>query len=181
MKSKKTLMTTALLCVVSFSCVISAFAHSGRTDASGGHKDNQNKSGLGSYHYHCGGNPPHLHSGGVCPYKSGGTATVYPSTSSYYDTYDYTPTYTDRYDEGYDDGYDEGYSDGKEIGLGIGYETGCEETYTEAYDKGYDEGYDRGKDDGIDEVTPLDEFLMYYTPISAIAIICLCFKAFSRK
>ena len=46
-----------------------ALAHSGRTDASGGHRDNKNKSGLGSYHYHCGGNPPHLHTGGVCPYS----------------------------------------------------------------------------------------------------------------
>lgn len=33
------------------------YSHSGRTDANGGHKDNQNKSGLGSYHYHCGGYP----------------------------------------------------------------------------------------------------------------------------
>ena len=48
-------------------------AHSGRTDSNGGHKDNKNKSGLGSYHYHCGGHPAHLHDGGVCPY--GGTAT----------------------------------------------------------------------------------------------------------
>ncbi len=47
-----------------------AEAHSGRTDSSGGHKDNKNKSGLGSYHYHCGGNPPHLHDNGVCPYSS---------------------------------------------------------------------------------------------------------------
>jgi hypothetical protein len=45
-------------------------AHSGRTDSSGGHKDNKNKSGLGSYHYHCGGNPAHLHKNGVCPYDS---------------------------------------------------------------------------------------------------------------
>lgn len=45
-------------------------AHSGRTDASGGHHDNKNVSGLGSYHYHCGGYPAHLHSGGVCPYSS---------------------------------------------------------------------------------------------------------------
>jgi hypothetical protein len=45
-----------------------ADAHSGRTDSSGGHKDNKNKSGLGYYHYHCGGNPPHLHKDGVCPY-----------------------------------------------------------------------------------------------------------------
>lgn len=46
------------------------FAHSGRTDSSGGHKDNQNKSGLGGYHYHCGGNPAHLHTNGVCPYSA---------------------------------------------------------------------------------------------------------------
>lgn len=51
-----------------------ALAHSGRTDAHGGHKDNQNKSGLGSYHYHCGGHPPHLHDGGKCPYASGASA-----------------------------------------------------------------------------------------------------------
>ena len=46
-------------------------AHSGRTDANGGHRDNKNKSGLGYYHYHCGGYPPHLHPNGVCPYTSG--------------------------------------------------------------------------------------------------------------
>lgn len=54
--------------------VITAEAHSGRTDSSGGHHDYKNKSGLGSYHYHCGGYPAHLHTNGVCPYKSGGTA-----------------------------------------------------------------------------------------------------------
>ena len=43
-------------------------AHSGRTDRYGGHKDNKNKSGLGYYHYHCGGYPAHLHDNGVCPY-----------------------------------------------------------------------------------------------------------------
>ncbi len=51
------------------------FAHSGRTDGSGGHRDNRNKSGLGSYHYHCGGYPAHLHSGGVCPYSTPRTET----------------------------------------------------------------------------------------------------------
>lgn len=56
--------------VISDSNIIVAEAHSGRTDSSGGHKDNKNKSGLGSYHYHCGGYPAHLHNNGVCPYKS---------------------------------------------------------------------------------------------------------------
>ena len=53
------------------------YAHSGRTDANGGHKDNKNASGLGYYHYHCGGYPAHLHTNGVCPYNT----TYVPSTS----------------------------------------------------------------------------------------------------
>lgn len=61
----------ALICVVAaiLGCATSALAHSGRTDGSGGHKDNKNKSGLGSYHYHCGGYPAHLHTSGYCPYR----------------------------------------------------------------------------------------------------------------
>ena len=66
---------------------ITATAHSGRTDANGGHKDNKNKSGLGAYHYHCGGNPAHLHTDGVCPYavvatESTEKAVISPDTSS---------------------------------------------------------------------------------------------------
>lgn len=53
-----------------------SLAHGGRTDASGGHRDNKNKSGLGYYHYHCGGNPAHLHNNGVCPYKTTSTSTT---------------------------------------------------------------------------------------------------------
>jgi hypothetical protein len=48
-------------------CATVAVAHSGRTDSSGGHKDNNNVSGLGSYHYHHG-YPAHLHTNGICPY-----------------------------------------------------------------------------------------------------------------
>lgn len=50
--------------------VITVEAHGGRTDANGGHKDSKNVSGLGTYHYHCGGYPAHLHENGVCPYTS---------------------------------------------------------------------------------------------------------------
>ena len=57
-------------------------AHSGRTDSSGGHKDNKNASGLGSYHYHCGGHPAHLHTGGVCPYSSSAAPATTSTTSS---------------------------------------------------------------------------------------------------
>lgn len=52
-----------------------SYSHSGRTDANGGHRDNNNKSGLGGYHYHCGGYPAHLHPDGVCPYSSGTSST----------------------------------------------------------------------------------------------------------
>lgn len=63
-----------LLALVLAALAASGLAHSGRTDSSGGHKDNKNASGLGGYHYHCGGNPPHLHANGVCPYASGSGA-----------------------------------------------------------------------------------------------------------
>lgn len=58
------------------------YAHPGRTDSSGGHKDNKNRSGLGSYHFHCGGNPPHLHTNGICPYSSS-SSTSQSGTSNY--------------------------------------------------------------------------------------------------
>lgn len=63
--------TVIFLCIVGLLLSLStgAFAHSGRTDASGGHRDNKNVSGLGYYHYHCGGYPPHLHVQGYCPYR----------------------------------------------------------------------------------------------------------------
>lgn len=63
-------MKKVLLSILVVLClVVTVSAHSGRTDSSGGHKDNKNASGLGSYHYHCGGYPAHLHTRGYCPYK----------------------------------------------------------------------------------------------------------------
>lgn len=73
-------------------------AHGGRTDSNGGHKDNKNKSGLGSYHYHCGGYPAHLHPNGVCPYDNSSYDISRSSSSS--TTSSYTPqqqTPADKY------------------------------------------------------------------------------------
>lgn len=67
MKFKKLVSVTLAFIM----CTGTAFAHSGRTDSSGGHRDNKNASGLGYYHYHCGGHPAHLHPNGICPYASG--------------------------------------------------------------------------------------------------------------
>lgn len=75
-------MAACPLGAAQFGPVITAEAHSGRTDSSGGHKDNKNKSGLGSYHYHCGGYPAHLHTNGVCPYSSQAADTSSAKASS---------------------------------------------------------------------------------------------------
>lgn len=77
-KFTKKFLVTAMVLSLSFTGIspiitnttITAQAHSGRTDGNGGHKDNHNKSGLGGYHYHCGGYDAHLHNNGVCPYSS---------------------------------------------------------------------------------------------------------------
>lgn len=87
MKKGKTKIIINVILTISIILIgINTYAHSGRTDSSGGHKDNKNKSGLGSYHYHCGGNPAHLHTNGICPYssnaKSSGTGSSTKSTKS---------------------------------------------------------------------------------------------------
>lgn len=63
-------------------CSLTTFAHSGKKDSRGGHRDNKNKSGLGSYHYHCGGYPAHLHTNGICPYKTNTTYNNSATTSN---------------------------------------------------------------------------------------------------
>ncbi len=82
---KKRVFSVLTACLISVSLGVSSFAHSGRTDASGGHRDNKNKSGLGGYHYHCGGYPAHLHTSGVCPYR-GGSSGGYLAPKTVYAT-----------------------------------------------------------------------------------------------
>ena len=82
MKRNKIKVVSILLIILSIISIgTNLYAHSGRTDSNGGHKDNKNKSGLGSYHYHCGGNPAHLHPNGVCPYSSSSSASKSSTTS----------------------------------------------------------------------------------------------------
>ena len=64
----KTFISILCVAVLAFGMTMPGYAHSGRTDGRGGHRDNRNVSGLGSYHYHCGGYPAHLHVSGYCPY-----------------------------------------------------------------------------------------------------------------
>lgn len=75
----------SVLCIIPFlTFPITSFAHSGRTDSSGGHHDYNNKSGLGGYHYHCNGHPPHLHDGGICPYAPKDKITINSYQSTMY-------------------------------------------------------------------------------------------------
>lgn len=80
--NKRKIIINLLIAMSVISISINAYAHSGRTDANGGHRDNKNKSGLGSYHYHCGGHPAHLHTNGVCPYSSSSKSNKNSSSSS---------------------------------------------------------------------------------------------------
>lgn len=76
-KHKKiTFITIIIIIMILIVFPLTTFAHSGRTDSKGGHRDNKNKSGLGSYHYHCGGHPAHLHENGICPYAPKDKITI---------------------------------------------------------------------------------------------------------
>lgn len=81
MKKRRICLTLLLMLVLVVSSI--SFAHGGRTDSNGGHRDNQNKSGLGSYHYHHG-YGPHLHSNGACPYDTPKVTKVLPEEYTYY-------------------------------------------------------------------------------------------------
>lgn len=81
-KNKKKIISIILIILSVIFIGANTYAHSGRTDSNGGHKDNKNKSGLGSYHYHCGGHPAHLHTNGVCPYSSSTSSNKSSSSSN---------------------------------------------------------------------------------------------------
>lgn len=63
MKRFLAILTTVLVLISLFA--VAVFAHSGRTDANGGHYNHS----TGEYHYHHG-RPAHQHPNGVCPYRN---------------------------------------------------------------------------------------------------------------
>ncbi len=81
-KSKKKIISILLNIFIICSISAGVYAHQGKTDANGGHKDKNNKSGLGYYHYHCGGHPAHLHPNGICPYSSSSPTSKSETSSS---------------------------------------------------------------------------------------------------
>lgn len=129
-------------------------AHSGRTDSNGGHKDKKNVSGLGPYHYHCGGYPAHLHTNGVCPYKSSNSSNSSSSSNS-------SATESKRTAEleaqrienakneerikGYNQGYEDSYNE-KSSNL-----SSYKSQYQDNFNEGYNEGFEKGKNDLTNE------------------------------
>lgn len=78
-KMKKSKLLLLLIFCVIFLIVIPASAHQGRTDANGGHYDNE----TGEYHYHHG-YEAHQHINGICPYNHD-DKTNHTSGTSYSD------------------------------------------------------------------------------------------------
>lgn len=197
---------TALL-IVSILITGAASAHSGRTDSSGGHRDNKNASGLGSYHYHHG-YPAHLHTGGVCPYDfsdktshssgsssgaSSGSSGSYSGSSGGSTTVTTAASVSDRFD----DGYSYGYADAqKKFDDGV-TRTDVDAAYKNGYldaQKKYDDGvtqpdvdaaYEKGRAEQLDEqneaLAEQKKTLRIYHGVFALAACLLCASVASMR
>ncbi|WP_286184146.1 YHYH domain-containing protein [Clostridium sp. CCUG 7971] len=138
MKSKKLISLASAMFMIS---AISVDAHSGRTDSSGGHKDNKNKSGLGSYHYHCGGHPAHLHTNG-CPYNGSSNNSSSSSSSNNSSKSSSSESSINSEEKikqevktkAYNAGYEDGYKGNTQY---IDYSG----SYTDLYEEKYNEGF----------------------------------------
>lgn len=118
---------------------INANAHNGRTDSNGGHKDNKNVSGLGYYHYHCGGYPAHLHNNGICPYNSSNSnSSTSSSSNADAEAKRIENAKNEERTKGYNQGYEDGYNE----------KTSNSSSYQSSYQSNFDEGYNEGFKNG---------------------------------
>lgn len=131
MRNKKILITSTLLSILCIACIFNAFAHSGRTDSSGGHWDRS----TGTYHYHSG--PKDTTSSSsktaddiIKEFNSiGNTSSSSSSSSASLDDILKKYNSTSIYDKGYKAGHTKGYNVGYDYGYDRGYEVGYEEGY----------------------------------------------------
>lgn len=120
----KRLFAFLFLFTIMFSNSVSA--HSGRTDASGGHNCSQksiNKGLCTGYHYHNGGSSAGSSSGGSRP--------------------SYNPKV--YYDQGYNQGYKDGYAAGYKKAQSLPSTNNSNADYTQGFQVGYNKGYEEGK------------------------------------
>lgn len=140
MKKRLIIFTTI---AILFSQPFAVDAHQGRTDSSGGHRDNKNKSGLGPYHYHCGGHPAHLHTNG-CPYKGGGESsapTPKPQTPRTKPQIKPQITKESIVKKGAEEGYNAGYY--MKENDGYNYSGEYSQEYREAYNSAFNKGREK--------------------------------------
>ncbi|WP_346897441.1 YHYH domain-containing protein [Clostridium sp. UBA7503] len=145
---EKKIKRIVCILVVLLSLSQTSYAHSGRTDSNGGHKDNKNASGLGGYHYHHG-LGPHLHPGGVCELVGGGdNNTPVSSPKGGRDNSTAVSQPKSYYDDGYNDGYagkESNSSSKSKKGYSSGYNDGVNKLKSEK-DQAYNTGYDDGRE-----------------------------------
>lgn len=167
MKRNKLLLFLSIILVICV-CIFNVYAHKGKTDSNGGHRDNNNTSGLGSYHFHCGGYPAHLHTNG-CPYTS--TSSNYTTSTAENEGGGYSDEYGAEYDYGYEDGYDVGYDNGYDEGYNDGYGQEQEE-YQQLYEENEDliKKNDKLKEEKSNSIT-----------FNVVLIIILLIIFFNRK
>lgn len=162
MKNKKRTLT--LLCVlvlmVALFTPFAVYAHSGGTDANGGHYSS------GGYHYHHG-YSAHSHydmdgDGDIdCPYdftdatdnNSGGSGGSSGSSG-------YSGSSSRMYSDGYAAGYNSGVVAGRFEGAQAGYDDGYSKGHTEGYAEGQADGYQAGYSEAETKLTQEYEALM---------------------
>jgi hypothetical protein len=144
---EKKIKKIVCILVVLLSLSQTSYAHPGRTDSNGGHKDNKNASGLGGYHYHHGFGP-HLHPGGVCELTGGDNNTPASSPKSGGDNNTPVSPPKSYYNDGYNDGYagkESNSSSKSKEGYSSGYNDGVNKLKSEK-DQAYNTGYDDGRE-----------------------------------
>lgn len=150
---KKHILLIILIIILCIAIPFFSFAHSGRTDSNGGHKDNKNVSGLGYYHYHCGGHPPHLHTNGICPYSSASPAAKPSEKSTSSGNTSSSPTQTASADipsvsSTADSGYNEGYETAK---------AELTDQFNTEKKQAYDKGIEIGESNAETQITNLEK------------------------
>lgn len=100
MRNKKALTTSIILIIICLVCIFNALAHSGRTDANGGHWDNS----TGTYHYHSKSNANQKPKSNMEAVFEAARREI-PTTLKKGDGEGYSDEYGVEYDYGYEDGY----------------------------------------------------------------------------
>jgi hypothetical protein len=127
-------MKKLIFLMLSFSLITASEAHSGRTDAYGGHNDYSN----GTYHYHNSGGSNSYSGNCACPYDRASDGSLCGARSAWSRSGGASPQcYSNNSSYGNNDGYiDYNFSDAYGVGQLSSYGVGQAAAYQEGYMKG---------------------------------------------